>query len=160
VIAERNGRYEIVAETPPIGQPHAWLNPAGIADFDGDGKIDIALVRMPHVLGTLELWTWADKRLRKLAELADTANHVAGTRAIAMSAAADFDGDGIADLAVPSLDRSRLHIISFAPTAREIAGVALPAKVVTNIALVAVPSGPPALVAGLADGSLVVIRRD
>jgi FG-GAP-like repeat len=160
VIAERNGRYEIVAETPPIGQPHAWLNPAGIADFDGDGKIDIALVRMPHVLGTLELWTWADKRLRKLAELPDTANHVAGTRAIAMSAAADFDGDGIMDLALPSLDRSRLRMISFAPTAHEIASVALPANAVTNIGLLAATSGPPAIAVGLADGSLVVIRQN
>jgi len=160
VIAERNGKYEIVGETPPLGSPHQWLNPAGIGDFNGDGKIDIALVRMPHVLGSLELWTWADKRLRKAAELPDAANHIAGTRAINMSATADFDGDGIMDLALPSLDRSRLRIISFAPTAREIASVTLPAKAVTNIALVATKSGPPAIAAGLSDGSLVVIRRD
>ena len=160
VIAERNGKYEIVAETPPIGQPHAWLNPAGIADFNGDGKADIALVRQPHVIGNLELWTWADKRLRKTAELADAANHVAGTRAINMSVATDFDGDGMVDLAVPALDRSRLRIISFARTAHEIASVALPAKAATNIALVAAASGPPAIAVGLSDGSLVVIRRD
>ena len=160
VIAARNGKYEIVGETPPLGSPHQWLNPAGIGDFNGDGKIDIALVRMPHVLGSLELWTWADKRLRKAAELPDAANHIAGTRAINMSATADFDDDGIMDLALPSLDRSRLRIISFAPTAREIASVTLPAKVVTNIALVGTKSGPPAIAAGLSDGSLVVIRRD
>src|SRR5450830_32414 len=160
VIAERNGKYEIVAETPPIGQPHAWLNPAGIADFNGDGKTDIALVRMPHVLGSLELWTWADKRLRKTAELSDAANHIAGTRALNMSASADFDGDGIMDLALPSLDRSRLRIISFAPTAHEIASVALPAKAVTNIGLLAATSGPPAIAVGLVDGSLVVIRQN
>ena len=58
VIAERRGKYEIVAETPPLGQPHRWLDPAGIADFNGDGKIDIALVRQPHVIGSLELWRW------------------------------------------------------------------------------------------------------
>ncbi len=160
VIAERKGKYEIVAETPPIGQPHAWLNPAGIADFNGDGKLDIALVRMPHVLGILELWSWADKRLRKVAEIPDTANHIAGTRALGMSATADFDGDGIADLALPSLDRSRLRIVSFAPTAREIASVALPAKAVTNIALIATETGAPAIALGLADGSLVAVRRD
>jgi len=160
VIAEHNGKYEIVGETPPLGQPNRWLNPAGIADFDGDGKIDFALVRMPHVLGTLELWTWADKRLRKTAELPDAANHVAGTRALNMSAAADFNGDGIVDLALPSLDRSRLRIISFAPTVREIASIMLPAKAVTNIALFAAPSGPPAIAAGLSDGSLVVLRRN
>ena len=107
VIAERNGKYEIVAETPPLGAPHRWLNPAGIADFNGDGKTDIALVRQPHVVGALELWSWRDGHLRKAAELADVANHIAGTRALDMAAAADFDGDGIADLAVPSFDRSR-----------------------------------------------------
>lgn len=160
VIAARNGKYEIVAETPPIGTPHAWLNPAGIADFNGDGKTDIALVRQPHAVGQLELWSWADKRLRKTGELADTANHIAGTRAIDMSATADFDGDGIADLAVPSFDRSRLRIVAFKPAPHEIASIALPAKVVTNIALIADGSRPPAIAIGLSDGSLAVLRHD
>lgn len=160
VIAERKGKYEVVAETPPLGAPHRWLNPAGIGDFNGDGKIDIALVRQPHVIGSLELWSWNGGALHKTAELGDTANHIAGTRALHMSVAADFDGDGIADIAVPSLDRSRLRIVSFAPGPHEIAGVALPAKAVTNAGLVAIESGPPAIAVGLADGSLVVIRRD
>jgi hypothetical protein len=166
VIAERNGKYDIVAETPPVGQPHGWLNPAGIGDFNGDGKMDIALVRMPHVLGTLELWTWGtDRRLRKTAEMTDTTNHVAGTRALAMSATADFDGNGIPDLVLPSFARSRLRMISFAPQGKdtkphEIASVALPDKAVTNIGLIATPSGPPANAVGLADGTLAVVRRD
>ena len=160
VIAERRGKYEIVAETPPLGAPHRWLNPAGIADFTGDGKRSIALVRQPHVVGALELWSWTGGDLRKTAELPDIANHIAGTRALAMSATADFDGDGVADIAAPSLDRSRLRIVSFAPKAREIANVPLPDKAVTNLALVAEKSGPPAIALGLADGSLVVIRRN
>ena len=160
VIGLRNGKYEILAETPPIGRPHAWLNPAGIADFNGDGKVDIALVRMPHAEGTLELWAWADHKLRKTAELADVSNHIAGTRALNMSATADFDGDGIADLAIPSFDRSRLRIISFAPQPHEIASIALPAKVVTNLALVPDGSGvPPIIALGLSDGSLTILRR-
>jgi hypothetical protein len=160
VIALREREYRIVAETPPLGRPYRWLNPAGIADFNGDGKIDIALVRMPHVAGIIELWSWRDGRLRRIAEFPDAANHIEGTRTLGMNAAADFDGDGIADLAVPSLDRSRLRIISFAPAPHEIASVALPAKAVTNIALVAGGSRGPAIAVGLADGSLVAIRRD
>jgi hypothetical protein len=160
VIAERKGKYDIVAETPPLGAPHRWLNPAGIADFNGDGKIDIALVRQPHAVGSLELWTWNGGALKKAAELGDTANHIAGTRALHMSAAADLDGDGIADIAIPSLDRTRLRLVSFAPGPHEIAAVALPAKAVTNIGLVPVEGHPPAIAVGLEDGSLVVARQD
>lgn len=159
VIAARKGRYQIVAETPPLGEPHRWLDPAGIADFNGDGKIDIALVRQPHVIGALELWTFADGQLRKTGELGDAANHIAGTRAIDMSAAADFDGDGIADLAIPSLDRGRLRLIGFTPEAHEIASVVLPAKAMTDLRLVATKSGPPAVALGLDDGTLALIRH-
>jgi hypothetical protein len=157
VIAQRRGNYEVVAETPPLGQPGRWLAPAGFAPFTGDG-MKIALVRQPHTLGALELWEWRDGRLQKLAALAGFANHVAGSDALAMSAAADFDGDGAADLALPSFDRTQLRIVSFKPEMHEIAAVPLPAPAATDLALI---PGPPALIAlGLADGSLVTIGRN
>ncbi|MDE0726562.1 MAG: VCBS repeat-containing protein [Alphaproteobacteria bacterium] len=40
-------RLEWVTETPPIGMAHRWLNPAGVADFDGDGRLELALVVTP-----------------------------------------------------------------------------------------------------------------
>jgi hypothetical protein len=156
VIAERKGKYEIVAETPPLGGPHQWLNPAGIGDFNGDGAVDIALVRQPHAVGTLELWSWIGGGLRKTVEVADTANHVIGSRVLGLSAAADFDGDGVLDLAIPSLDRSRLRLLSFKPL-HDIADVPLPAKAVSNIGVLAGAS--PAIVLGLEDGSLALVRR-
>lgn len=159
VIGRRDGKYETLAETPPLGAPHRWLNPAGIADFNGDGKVDIALVRMPHAEGVLELWTWSDKRLVKTGELADVTNHIAGSRALAMSVVADFDGDSIPDLAIPSFDRSRLRLISFVPQAHEIASIPLPAKAATNLAAVSTDKAPPAITLGLTDGSLALIRH-
>lgn len=159
VIGLRNGKYSIIAETPPLGGPHRWLNPAGIADFNGDGKTDIALVRQPHVVGQLELWTWSDKRLTKSAELGDAANHIAGTRALGMSVVADFNGDDIPDLAVPSLDRRRLRFIAFVPDAHEIGSITLPAKAMTDLRLVETDKGAPAIAVGLANGTLVLVRR-
>ena len=157
VIAQRRGNYEVVAETPPLGQPGRWLAPAGFAPFTGDG-MKIALVRQPHTLGALELWEWRDGRLQKLAALAGFANHVAGSDALAMSAAADFDGDGAADLALPSFDRTQLRIVSFKPEMHEIAAVPLPAPAATDLALI--PGPPPLIALGLADGSLVTIGRN
>ena len=43
IIAVRGDGLEIIAETPPIGEHFRWLNPAGIADFDGDGLADLAI---------------------------------------------------------------------------------------------------------------------
>ncbi|MFA6264665.1 MAG: VCBS repeat-containing protein [Pseudolabrys sp.] len=159
VIAQRKGRYAIVAETPPLGGPRRWLNPAGIADFNGDGKTDIALVRQPHVVGALELWTYDNGRLQKSASLEGFSNHVAGSRALGMGAVADFDGDGSPDLALPSLDRTRLRIVAFKPSAREIASVPLPSDARSNIGVIARGDAPPALAIALADGSLVIVRN-
>ena len=158
VIGERKGRYEIVAETPPLGAAHRWLDPIGVGDFTGAHKADIALVRQPHAVGALEIWGWRDAHLQKLAEMPDAANHVAGSRAIDMAAVADFDSDNIPDIAVPSFDRTQLRIVSFAPKAREIASVALPAKAATNLGLLKGVMSP-AVALGLADGSLVVVQR-
>jgi hypothetical protein len=60
---------------------------------------------------------------------------------------------------VPSLDRNRLRIVSFAPQPREIASTPLPAKAISNLALVGGASAPPALALGLADGSLVLLQK-
>jgi len=159
VIGLRKNRYEIVAETPPLGAPHRWLDVAGIADFTGAGNNtrQIAIVRQPHVVGELQLWRYDGRRLRQLASLPDVANHIAGTRAVDMDAVADFDGDGTTDLAIPSRDRTRLRIIGFTPQAHEIGGIALPAPAATDMAVL--PDGAkPAVALGLADGTLALVR--
>ena len=159
VIGERNGRFEVIAETPPIGAPHRWLNPAGIADFNGDGVVDIAMVRMPHALGRLELWSWRDGSLQKTLEVSGVANHFIGSRALQMSAVADFDGAGHPDLAIPSFDRRELRIVAFAPKVRDVARVALPSRTTTDFALIEDAGGHPALLLGLENGALVLARR-
>ena len=147
----------IIAATPPIGHSNAWRNPAGIADYDGDGATDIAAVRQPHVVGRLELWSFLDGNLKETIEVGDVCNHVIGSRAIRLSATADFDGDGRPDRAIPDFGRRSLRLIAFAPSVHDIARVALPARIVTNLALVKL-NGRSAILAGLENGQLVLVR--
>lgn len=126
VVGLKGDRLEIVAETPPTGRPNTWLNPAGIADFDGDGRLDIAYVQMPHVLGRLRVWTMDAGKLREIATLDDTSNHVIGSPVLGLSAVADFDGDGIADLAIPARDRRSIRFLQFKGGVRDIARKPVP----------------------------------
>jgi hypothetical protein len=158
VLALRQGRLEIIAETPPTGRPNTWLNPAGIADYDGDGRLDIAYVQMPHVLGLLRLWTLQDGRLVEILKEPNASNHIAGSPALGLSATADFDGDGIADLAVPTKDRTALRFLSFkGGVVREIARKALPSPAADDFALIAGSASGPQVRVGLGSGRTATI---
>lgn len=156
VIGVRAGRLEIIAETPPIGIPHRWLNPAGIADFDGDGRLDIAYVQMPHVLGRLRVWTLRRGGLKEIASVDDTSNHRAGSRHLGLAAVADFDGDGVADLAIPSLDRRTLRFIAFKGGVRELARKPLSSPAVSDFSVVQ-RAGKPVVAVGLEGGGKVEV---
>lgn len=144
----------ILDETPPIGRPNRWLNPVGAADFDGDGRVEIAYVETPHIGGTLMIWEWRHGDLvREHAEFGFS-NHAMGSTELRLSAIADVDGDGLMDLAVPSRHRDRLRVVSLAGGAfRELADIALGGAVVTAIA----PIGD-SFVLGLEDGRLLAVR--
>ena len=69
---------EAIASTPPIGRRNRWLAPAGIADFNGDGRNDVAYVEAPHIGGTLRIWTMQDGELVQIAEQGGYSNHRIG----------------------------------------------------------------------------------
>lgn len=72
------GMTGLIAATPYIGQRFRWLAPVGAADFDGDGRIEIAYVDRPHLRKTLRIWRFQDGTLREVAQVAGLTNHRIG----------------------------------------------------------------------------------
>lgn len=152
VLGLRDRKVSIIAETPPIGIPFRWLNPAGFGDFNGDGKIDIAIVVTPHLRGELQIWTLQGDELEMIASTDDVSNHVYGSRHLKLSAVADFNGDGRPDIAIPSQDRLRLRFLTFKRgEIDELGEVGLPAAATEDFELVMV-AGKPAVQVGLPGG--------
>lgn len=71
-------RLAEIARSPPTGSSFRWLNPIGVADFDGDGRPDIASVSTPHIGGVLTLYRFAAPQLLPFATRVDVSNHRMG----------------------------------------------------------------------------------
>lgn len=126
------------ANSPSIGIPNRWMNAAGIADFDGDGVLEIAVVRTPHIGGTLEIWQadFARQVLDREASLHGFSNHAIGSRALDLSVVTDIDGDGVSDLIVPDASRRALRFVKVTDAGiTEVKRVSLAGRVDGNLVI-------------------------
>ena len=147
-----------LAESAPIGQAKRWLNPAGVADFDGDGRPEIAHVETPHIGGILRLSELRDGALQAEQALSGFSNHAIGSRELAMAAVLDWNGDGRADLALPDATRRRMTVVGI-PGERLDLLAAWPHESEIATAVLAADfggDGRPELIYGLANGRLVL----
>jgi hypothetical protein len=103
----------LVAEGPQRLTAHRWLNPVGIADFDGDGTVEVAYVETPHLGGILRIVSLRDGRLVEEASAAGFSNHALGSRELGLSAILDFDEDGLPEIFLPSARRRSLRVLRY-----------------------------------------------
>ena len=134
LVAPADGKLSVVAEGEPIGIPYRWLNPVGVGDFDGDGRLETAHVETPHIGGTLVLSRRERDRLVEVRRVGGFSNHRMGSRVLGLSMVLDADGDGVPDLVVPDDSRTRLRIVTFAGGRfRELARVDLGAEIASSL---------------------------
>lgn len=98
------------ARSSYLGLPFRWLNPVGFADFDGDGKLDIASITTPHIGGTLTLYRYAPPRIEPFAKAMDVSNHQMGDPNLQMHAILSLPGQR-PTVVVPDMSRRALHAL-------------------------------------------------
>ncbi len=99
-----------LARSSFLGLPFRWLNPVGFADFDGDGKLDIASVTTPHIGGVLTLYRYAPPRIEPFAKTMDVSNHQMGDPNLQMHAVLSLPGQR-PTVVVPDMSRRALHAL-------------------------------------------------
>lgn len=112
----RDGELVRLARSNFIGRANRWLNPAGVADYDGDGTNEIAYIETPHIGGQIVLLNWdkANGRLTEERRRFGYSTHVIGSTVLDMVATVDWNRDGAADLVLPRQDRRYLAVVSMA----------------------------------------------
>lgn len=93
------------AATPFIGTRHRWLAPAGVGDFDGDGRPEIAYVDRPHLARELVFVRQQGDRLVEIARIPGLTNHRIGDRTITSGVRTC---DGISEVILPDAAWARL----------------------------------------------------
>lgn len=155
----RGNQLVNITETPAIGTPNRWLNPAIVADVDNDGELEIAYVQTPHIGGILHVLAFRNDKLVYKYKSTQTSNHGIGSRIQELTAAIDWNGDGISDIAVPAAGHSAIKIYSYAQgKPQEIANIDLGDKILSAIVASDLNKNKkPELVFALSNGDLVVL---
>jgi hypothetical protein len=97
----------------PIGIGFRWLNPIGVADFDGDGEKEVAYIETQHIGGIITILKPRSGQLQAVATQGGYSTHAMGSPHLDLSALADIDHDGATDIVLPTQSRRQLTLVSF-----------------------------------------------
>ena len=92
------------------GSAFRWLNPVGVADFDADGQLDLAMVRTPHIGGELQLLHYRPPTLVPYAHALDVSNHRMGALEQDMAVIVEAPGQR-PTIVLPDMGLRALHAL-------------------------------------------------
>jgi hypothetical protein len=92
------------------GTSFRWLNPVGVADFDADGQLDVAMVLTPHIGGELQLLHYRPPSLVPYARALDVSNHRMGAIEQGLAVIAHTAGHR-PTVVVPDMTQRALHAL-------------------------------------------------
>jgi hypothetical protein len=98
------------ARGPFAGSTFRWLNPVGVADFDGDGQLDLASVVTPHIGGVLQLLHYRPPALVPFASALDVSNHRMGALEQELAVIVQQPGQR-PTIVLPDMTRRALHAL-------------------------------------------------
>ncbi len=108
-----DGQLKRIVATSFLGQPYRWLNPLGVGDFDGDGKLDIALVATPHIGGKLRIYRFENSNLSLFAEYPGISTHQMGSTELGLGRVVSASPRD--QLLVPDQARRVLMLLEWSP---------------------------------------------
>lgn len=146
-----------IAAGAAIGRGFRWRHQLVAAPFEPQADWLLADVLTPHIGGVVEFSQWVEDRLEVRLLLEGYSSHRLGSRNLDMAFAADVNGDGVAELIVPSEEMDRLAAVQYAgETAVVVWTISLGGQLLTNLAGVTLQDGSLAFGAGVEGGLLKV----
>jgi hypothetical protein len=126
---------DVRARGPPVGSGYRWRHQLAVAPFGPDGTREVAVVKTPHIGGTVEFYRRDGDRLRIAATADGYSSHALGSRNLDGARAVDADDDGRVELVVPTDDRRALAVLARTRDGvRRIDSLSLPDRITGNLA--------------------------
>ncbi|MEF8974522.1 MAG: hypothetical protein V5A15_06480 [Haloarcula sp.] len=143
---------ERVATGPAIGTGFRWRHQLCVAPFAPGGPPEIAVVRTPHIGGTVEFYRADGDRLSIAARYEGASSHTFGSRILDGGLAGDLLGDGRQTLVVPTQERRTLVALQRADGVRQAAERDIGASLASNVAATPTGDGGLSVAVGRSDG--------
>ncbi|TVR21726.1 MAG: hypothetical protein EA396_07270 [Anaerolineaceae bacterium] len=152
---------EPLAQGPAIGRGERWRHQLAWAAFGVDGEHLLAEVLTPHLGGIVGFFRYDGAGgLERVARLEGFTSHVLDSPNLDMAVAGDFNGDGQAEIVLPSQSLDRIASLALDANGEisERWSLPLDGVLMTNLSAVTLADGRLALAAGVrqADGRAVL----